>query len=146
MPTQAGKLVLVVDDDEVIRDLLRHLLKKEGYRVETAVDGEEGLLKAENLKPDLLILDLMLPRHGGFEVLRHLQGGDMDRTPIIVITGRCADRALSDLIRRESNVVEVMLKPIKTQALLLALERNLSPRAAFCGVGSGIGGYQAGGF
>lgn len=146
MSTRTGNLILVVDDDEAIRDLLRYRLKKEGYRVETAVDGEEGILKAENLKPDLLILDLMLPRHGGFEVLRHLQGGAMALAPIIVITGRCTDRALSDLIRQQSNVVELMWKPIKTQALLLALERNLSSGAAFCGAGSGIGGCQAGGF
>ena len=128
MPTENAKLVLIIDDDEGIRDLLSFAVKKEGYRVETAEDGEEGLQKALSLRPDLLVLDLMLPRYGGFELLRELQKGDSAKTPIIVVTGRYTDRPTTDLIRQESNVVELMEKPIKINALLLALERNLAPR------------------
>lgn len=128
MTTERAKLILVIDDDEGIRDLLSFAVKKEGYRVETAEDGEEGLRKALALRPDLLILDLMLPRYGGFELLRELQTGDQAGTPIIVVTGRYTDRSTVELIRQESNVVELMEKPIKINALLLALERNLSPR------------------
>lgn len=128
MPTENAKLILVIDDDEGIRDLLSFAVKKEGYRVETAEDGEEGLSKALSLRPDLLILDLMLPRYGGFELLRELQHGDSSKTPIIVVTGRYTDRTTVDLIRQESNVVELMEKPIKINALLLAIQRNLAPR------------------
>jgi len=128
MTTENAKLILVIDDDEGIRDLLAFAVKKEGYRVETAEDGEEGLSKALSLRPDLLILDLMLPRYGGFELLRELQRGDSAKTPIIVVTGRYTDRSTVDLIRQESNVVELMEKPIKINALLLALQRNLAPR------------------
>lgn len=130
MTTENSKLVLVIDDDEGTRDLLAFTVKKEGCRVETAVDGSEGLSKTLSLRPDLLILDLMLPRHGGFELLRELQNGDCAKTPIIVVTGRYTDPSTADLIRQESNVVEFMEKPIKINVLLRALQRNLSLRVS----------------
>ena len=130
MPTENAKLILIIDDDEGIRDLLSFAIKKEGYRVETSEDGEEGLSKALSLRPDLLILDLMLPRYGGFEVLKELQKGGSARTPIIVVPGRYTDRSTVELIRQESNVVELMEKPIKINALLLALQRSLAPRVS----------------
>ncbi|MDE2490510.1 MAG: response regulator [Elusimicrobia bacterium] len=130
MADETPKLVLVVDDDDGIRELLAILIKKEGYRVETAVDGEDGLQKAEALHPDLMVLDLMLPRYGGFEVLRRLQGGDLARLPIIVVTGRYTDPSTSDLIRQESNVVDLLEKPVKTTRFLLALQRVLKPQVA----------------
>lgn len=130
MTTESAKLILIIDDDEGVRDLLSFALKKASYRVELAEDGEVGLTKARALRPDLLILDLMLPRYGGFELLRELQTGDMAKTPIIIVTGRYTDRSTTDLIRQESNVLELMEKPIKINALLLALERALLPRVA----------------
>lgn len=130
MPTENAKLILIIDDDEGVRDLLSFAVKKEGHRVETAEDGEEGLQKTRELRPDLLVLDLVLPRYGGFELLRELQHGDQAKTPIIVITGRYTDRATVDLIRQESNVVELMEKPIKINALLLAMQRTLGPRVS----------------
>jgi DNA-binding response OmpR family regulator len=70
----------------------------------------------------------MLPRHGGFELLRELQDGDLSGTPIIVVTGRYTDRQTVELIRQESNVVELMEKPIKITPLILAIHRVLAPR------------------
>lgn len=125
--TAQPPLVLVVDDDEGIRELLSILIKKDGYRVETAADGEEGHSKAVSLQPDLIVLDLMLPRYGGFELLRQLQGTDLARTPIIVVTGRYTDQSTADMIRQESNVIELMEKPVKTTRFLLALQRVLRP-------------------
>ncbi len=119
------KLVLIIDDDEGIRDLLSFLVTKEGYRVETAGDGEEGVQKAEKLKPALILLDLMLPRYGGFELLRQLQGTELARTPIVIITGRYTDRSTADMIRQESNVVEFLEKPVKTAVLAATLHRVL---------------------
>jgi DNA-binding response OmpR family regulator len=126
-PEEKGKLVLVIDDDDGVRELLLFLAKKEGFRVEGAVDGEDGHQKAERLRPDLIILDLMLPRYGGFELLRQLQGSDLSKVPIIVITGRYTDRATADMIRQESNVVEFMEKPVKQNVLSAALQRLLNP-------------------
>ena len=130
MATEQSRLVLVIDDDEGIRDLLSLLIKKEGYRVETAVDGEEGVRAAQSLKPDLIVLDLMLPRYGGFELLRHLQGSESARVPIVVVTGRYTDSSTTDMIRQETNVVELLEKPVKTARFLGVLQRVLRPSLA----------------
>ncbi len=129
-PGENAKLVLIIDDDDSVRDLLTFLVKKEGYRAESAVDGEDGYQKAERLKPALILLDLMMPRYGGFEVLRQLQsGGELARIPIVVITGRYTDRSTAEMIRQESNVVDFLEKPLKPNVLNAVLERLLKPRA-----------------
>jgi DNA-binding response OmpR family regulator len=130
MEPKLNQLVLVVDDDEGIRDLLSLLIKKEGHRVETAKDGEEGQRKAAALNPNLIVLDLMLPRYGGFEVLRHLQSTDLSTVPIIVVTGRYTDRSTVDMIRQESNVVELLEKPVNATRFILALQRIFGSAAA----------------
>jgi DNA-binding response OmpR family regulator len=128
--TATEKLVLIIDDDDGIRELLSFLIKKEGFRVETAVDGEDGFHKAEKLAPDLIVLDLMLPRYGGFELLRQLQSTPLSRVPIVVVTGRYTDRSTADMIRQESNVVEFLEKPVKTAQLAAVLQRLLRPSGA----------------
>lgn len=128
-PSENAKLVLIIDDDDGVRELLTFLVKKEGYRAESAVDGEEGYLKAEKLRPDLILLDLMMPRYGGFEVLRQLQSGELTKIPIVVVTGRYTDRSTADMIRQESNVVDFLEKPLKPNVLGATLARLLAPRA-----------------
>lgn len=119
------KLIVVVDDDDSVRELLEFLVRKEGFNVETAADGEEGLGKIQKLIPDLVILDLMLPRYGGFEILRQLQQGDTSRVPIIIVTGRYTDRTTADMIRQESNVMDFLEKPIKANVLAMSLHKIL---------------------
>lgn len=119
------KLICVVDDDESIRELLEFLVKKEGFKCETAVDGQDGLDKIQKLLPDLVILDLMLPRYGGFEILRQLQQGDTARIPIIIVTGRYNDRSTTDMIRQESNVMDFLEKPVKPAVLTMTLHKIL---------------------
>lgn len=126
--TGGAKTVLVIDDDEGIRELLTFLVKKEGYKAEVAVDGEDGYRKAEALNPDLIVLDLMMPRYGGFEVLRQLQSGGLTKIPIVVVTGRYTDRSTSEMIRQESNVVDFIEKPLKPAAFSATLARLLGPR------------------
>jgi DNA-binding response OmpR family regulator len=127
--TPAGeKLVLIVDDDDSVRELLEFVVKKEGFRVVTAADGEEGLRKIQELLPHLVILDLMLPKYGGFEILRALQNGATAVIPIIVVTGRYSDRSTTEMIRQESNVVDFMEKPIKPPVLAMNLHRILKTR------------------
>ena len=130
MTTESERLVLVVDDDEGIRELLSMLIKKEGWRVETAEDGADGERKALALKPDVIVLDLMLPRYGGFELLKQLQGTELSRTPIVIVTGRYTDRSTTEMIRQESNVVELLEKPVKATRFILALQRILRPSLA----------------
>ena len=130
MAAEPGRLVLVVDDDEDIRELLATLVRNAGWRVETAEDGAEGERKAFALKPDLIVLDLMLPRYGGFELLKQLQGSELSRVPIVIVTGRYMDSSTVDMIRQESNVVELLEKPVKTARFIRALQRILSPNSA----------------
>lgn len=127
-PPEDAKLVLVIDDDDGIRELLTFLVKKEGYRSEIAVDGEDGFRKAEAVTPDLIVLDLMMPRYGGFEVLRQLQTGGLSKIPIIVVTGRYTDRSTAEMIRQESNVIDFLEKPLKPAVFSAALNRVLGPR------------------
>lgn len=130
MTPEPNPLVLVIDDDEGIRDLLSHMIKKEGCLVETAADGEEGLRKALALTPALIVLDLMLPRYGGFEVLRELQRTERAGVPIVVVTGRYTDQSTTEMIRHESNVVELLEKPVKMAPFLRVLQRILRPSPA----------------
>lgn len=122
------KLVLIVDDDESIRELLEFVVKKEGFKVETASDGQEALEKARQFLPDLILLDLMLPRYGGFEILRELQTEETSKIPIIVITGKYIDRSTSDMIRQEVNVVDFIEKPVKTNILAATLHKILKTK------------------
>lgn len=141
------KLVLLVDDDESILELLEHVVKKEGFRVERAADGEEGLRKIREIKPDIIVLDFMLPGMGGFEVLKELQGGEGGDIPVLVITGRRIDAQTADMIRHESNVKDYMEKPIKPARLMMMLHKTLHTRPPDVKPGMGGGfGQQSGGF
>jgi CheY-like chemotaxis protein len=119
------RTILVVDDDDGMVALLSHLVELEGFRAETAADGVEASRKAHALKPDLIVLDLMLPRYGGFELLRDLQKTELAQVPIVVVTGRYTDGATMDMIRREANVVALLEKPINHEVFGQALRRGL---------------------
>lgn len=119
------KLVLIVDDDDAVRDLLGFVVMKEGFRAEKVPDGDQALEKARELMPDLMLLDLMLPGCGGFEILRQLQTGETSAIPIIMITGRYMDRSTSEMIRRESNVVDYLEKPVNPAVLSALLHKIL---------------------
>ena len=126
----ADKLVLIVDDDESVRELIEFIVKKEGFRIEKAADGEEALQKARAVNPDLILLDLMLPKYGGFEILRELQADETSGIPIVIITGRYTDRSTSDMIKQEPNVREFIEKPVKPQILTSLLHKLLRTQPA----------------
>lgn len=121
----SDKLVLLVDDDESLLDLMQHVVKKEGFRTDRAMDGMEALRKAEALNPDVLVLDFMLPNMGGYEALRELQARGLGSVPIIVVTGRAMDAKSVDEVRREPNVREFLVKPVRPVMLVAALHRVL---------------------
>lgn len=122
------KLVLIVDDDDSIRELLEFIVKKEGFKIEKASDGRTAIEKAKNLNPDLILLDLMLPGYGGFEILRELQAYETSSIPIIIITGRYADRTTVELIKQEPNVKEFVEKPIKVNVLSALIHKILKTK------------------
>ncbi len=78
--------VLVVDDEPMVREVLTRYLEKEGFDVATAGDGEEALAAFESAPPDLVLLDLMLPRIDGLEVFRRMRAGAA--TPVIMLTAK----------------------------------------------------------
>ncbi|MFA6317341.1 MAG: response regulator [Elusimicrobiota bacterium] len=124
------KLIVIVDDDDSVRELLEFVVKKEGFKVDTCKDGEEALRRIPELKADLIILDMMLPRYGGFEILRELQNGEAAGVPIVIITGRYSDKSTKDMIKAESNVKEFLEKPVRPQVLAMLLHKILQTRPA----------------
>lgn len=108
--------VLVVEDDPNVRGLLRTLLSAEGYQVATAADGLAGLVKATAQRPELVLLDLMMPDLGGARVLEELQTDPLlADVPVIVVTGKV--EAVPGL-RRELGHDNVFVKPFEVEALL----------------------------
>ncbi len=85
--SKTGSLVLVIDDDHAVRDLLSRTLRKEGYRVEVAAGGAEGLQAARSLRPDIITLDVMMPGLDGWAVLNALKGDQsLAEIPVIMVT------------------------------------------------------------
>lgn len=126
----ADKMILIVDDDDSVRELIEFIVKKEGFRVDKAADGEEALTKARAGNPDLILLDLMLPKFGGFEILRELQSDETGGIPIVIITGRYTDRSTSDMIKQEPNVRDFIEKPVKPQILTSLIHKLLKTQPA----------------
>jgi DNA-binding response OmpR family regulator len=85
-PVNEAARVLVVDDEPIVRDVLARYLSREGYSVETAEDGEAALVSFEQSRPNLILLDLMLPRIDGFEVFSRIRS--RAQTPVIMLTAR----------------------------------------------------------
>lgn len=113
--------VLIVEDDRNLLDTLKYNLRKESYEVVTAVDGVEALDVARREKPDLIILDLMLPRLSGFEVCRILR---KDRNvPILMLTAK-ADEA-DKIVGLEIGADDYVTKPFSLRELLARIRAML---------------------
>ncbi len=81
------KKVLVIDDEEILRRLLDKKLTREGYIVETAKDGKDGLEKMKKNKPDLILLDIIMPNMGGFELLEVMsKSKDLADIPVVIVS------------------------------------------------------------
>ena len=107
------KKILVVDDEKPISDIIKFNLIKEGFDVETAYDGEEAVEKVEECNPDLLILDLMLPKKDGLEVAREVrQTHDM---PIIMVTAKGGE--IDKVLGLEMGADDYVTKPFALAVL-----------------------------
>jgi len=122
------KLILIVEDDDSVSDLLYYIVRREGFKTEKASDGKEALDKARLLHPQLILLDLMLPKFGGWEILRELQEGDTSNIPIVVVSSRNLDRSTSEMLKQEPNVKDFIEKPVKSQVLAALLHTLLKTR------------------
>jgi two-component system alkaline phosphatase synthesis response regulator PhoP len=107
--------LLLVEDNADLAFGLRTVLEFEGHEVEVAEDGETGLKRAREGAPELVILDLMLPRKGGYEVLREMRAGGM-RTPVLILTARAQE---SDLVMGfDLGADDYVTKPFSTVELV----------------------------
>jgi len=122
-----GKTILVVDDDHEMIEGLRALLENKGYQVIHAHDGHLGKQMIYNQKPDLVILDMMMPRMGGYPVLEHFRG-KADAPPIIMITANEGSRhkAYAEYL----GVVDYIRKPFAMDRLLDAVNKAFSGQPA----------------
>ncbi len=112
-----SKKVLVVDDEADILDLLKYNLVKEGYEVRTASDGMESIKIAKSFKPDLVLLDIMMPRQDGVETCRQLREvKDLKNTHIIFLTARSEE--YSEVAAFDAGADDYITKPIKPRALM----------------------------
>ena len=113
--------ILIVEDDRNLSDTLKYNLRKEGYEVVTAVDGAEALDVARREKPDLIILDLMLPKISGFEVCRILRKEMI--VPILMLTAK-ADET-DKIVGLEIGADDYMTKPFSLRELLARVRAML---------------------
>lgn len=109
------KRILVIEDEPQMLLGLRDNLELEGYEVATAADGEEGLAKAATFQPDLVLLDVMLPRKHGFDVCRELRARS-NTTPIVMLTARSAET--DKVLGLELGADDYVTKPFSITELL----------------------------
>jgi len=125
MTEQATKRVLLVDDDRDILAAMDMALKDLGLEVATASDGNEALVRAEEKLPDVVVLDMMLPKRSGFLVMEKLKKGKKksDKPRVIMITGNQGSR---HRVYAESLGVEIYLnKPFRMEKLLESVKKLL---------------------
>jgi two-component system, OmpR family, KDP operon response regulator KdpE len=121
----AGR-VLVVDDAEEVRTFLREALEDDGYSVRLARDGEEGIAAVEQFKPDVVLLDLMMPNVSGWDFMTHYRQLPLPRVPVIILSA-IPPRALSS--RALEDAAAIMPKPISVDRLLAAIGARLRHEA-----------------
>lgn len=118
--------ILVVDDEKDVVELLSFLLKKDGYQVVSAHNGIEALEKVDSEKPDLVLLDVMMPEMDGYTVQTKLMENPATRDiPVIILT---AKGQLKDVFAMSSNVAAYMAKPFDPKLLRQKIEESLKPK------------------
>jgi DNA-binding response OmpR family regulator len=122
--------VLVVEDDEAIADVLRRSLRAEGHEVKSAGDGAEALTEAERFSPDLIVLDLGLPRLDGIEVLKRIRA-DGDDVPVLILTARTeTDDRVEGLDKGADDYLPKPFERAELLARIRALLRRRPPRGS----------------
>ena len=125
--TANGKKILVVDDEQQLALAVKIRLQSVGYEVVTASDGQQGLELVEKERPDLVILDVLMPNMDGYSCLREINARfGRGKVPVIVLTAR--DR-MKDLFELEG-IADYVIKPFDHEDLLVRIERALKKRAA----------------
>lgn len=120
----AGRKIIIVDDDTVVRKLLEAFLTKEGYQVSVACDGEEGLGRIREAKPDAVILDVKMPKMDGYEVLAALKRDETVKDiPVIMVSSMEME---GDIQKGMSlGAAHYLTKPVQNDALLECIKAVL---------------------
>ena len=117
-----SKRILVIDDEGEIRALVHEILTDKGYEVITAENGEEGMEKAEATKPDLILLDIKMPKMSGLEFLSALRGHKgIATTPVLMLTAMKQSRNILD--SEDMWAVEFLIKPFTVKQLFEAVDK-----------------------
>ncbi len=116
-----NKKILVVDDEKPISDIIKFNLVKEGYEVETAFDGEEALKKVYQYQPDLVLLDVMLPKLDGFQVCRRIR--ESFNMPIIMLTAK--EEEVDKVLGFELGADDYITKPFGMRELIARVKANI---------------------
>lgn len=115
------KKILIVDDEKPISDIINFNLAKEGYEIHTAFDGEEAVEQFETVQPDLVLLDLMLPKMDGLEVCRQIR--KTSDVPIIMLTAK--DSEIDKVLGLELGADDYITKPFSNRELVARVKANL---------------------
>jgi len=119
-----GKRILLVDDEEDILRVMVHLLESRGYEVISAADGLDGLEKAKHGNPDLIILDVMLPKMDGYKVCKMLKlNEEYKKIPVILLTARMEESTKE--LAEELQYDAYLTKPFDFKTLLLTIKQLL---------------------
>jgi len=121
----SSEKILIIEDEENILEAVKYTLTQEGYDVFTSVDGEDGLEKAQEIKPDLVLLDVMLPKMDGFEVCRILRK-DLEM-PVFMISAKAEE--IDRVVGLEIGADDYITKPFSMRELVVRV-RNSLRRAA----------------
>ncbi|MDP3921193.1 MAG: response regulator transcription factor [Candidatus Omnitrophota bacterium] len=120
----AKEIILLIEDEKNIVELVKYNLEQQGYRVNTAVNGNEGVRKAQKEKPDLVILDLMLPELDGIEVCKILRHNDKTASiPIIMLTARSEEA--DKIVGLELGADDYVTKPFSPRELVARVKAVL---------------------
>ena len=123
-PAAKPSVVLIVDDDPSVIGLVRSIMQAVGVRVESAADGEEGVAKAQRVTPDVILMDLAMPRLDGFEASRQIRADARTaHIPIVAVTGYDWDEAQA----RREGFFSLVRKPYQPEQLVSAVRRALAP-------------------
>ncbi|MDF2676528.1 MAG: response regulator transcription factor [Bacillota bacterium] len=113
--------ILVVDDERPIAEIIKYNLQKEGFEVQTVYDGEDAIKMVHQMKPDLLILDVMLPRKNGFEILKEIR---MEYVmPVIMLTAKEAEE--DKILGLELGADDYITKPFSNKEVVARVKANL---------------------
>ena len=133
---QTKKTILIVEDERAIVDIIKFNLMREGYDTLEALDGETGLELARTKDPDLILLDVMLPKMNGFEICTALRDGG-SAVPIIMLTAR--EEETDKVFGLEAGADDYMTKPFSMRELMARVKANIRRRNFSYGASAGAG-------